>query len=119
MLEALLLLCRRVITHEVLVGSEQVGRLHSTASLRAQDAFHHYAPTQIESPAIVADPVVVGNFINTITPLMYRDIASSTKDNQVLIFIVAIIANCTLGVLLDHKSTLVSTERVVALKVKA
>lgn len=103
----------------MLVCAKEVGRLHRTASLRAQEALDHDSTTQIESPTIVADPVVVRNFINSIATLVDRYIASSTENNQVFVFVVAIIAYCTLRILLNYKSTLVGTQRVVALKVKA
>ena len=42
-LQALFLLCCRVVAHEVLLSAEQVGRLHGSASFGAQDAFDHDA----------------------------------------------------------------------------
>ena len=80
-MESFLLLSCSVVPHEVLVRAEDARRFHSSATLRAQDALHHDASTHVERPAIVTNPVVVRNFVDTITPLMYWDIASSTKDD--------------------------------------
>ena len=49
---------------------------------------------------------------------MDGDIASSAKDNQVFVLVVAVVADGALGVFLDDKATLVGTERVVALDVE-
>ena len=50
---------------------------------------------------------------------MHGDIASSTEDDQVLVLVIAIVADGALGVLLDYQSTLVGAQRVVALNVQS
>ena len=106
-----------MVVHKVLVSPENVGWLHSSTPFGAQDAFDHNASAQVKSSAVVANPVIVWYFINTITSLMYRNVTSSTKDNQVFVLVIAIVADGTLGVFLDDKATPVRTERVVALNV--
>lgn len=108
-----------MVPHEVLIRAENARGLHRTAALRAQDALDHDAPTHVERPAIVANPVVVGNFVDTIAPLVHWNIASSTKDDQVLILVVAVVADGTLGVFLDDKASLMGTKRVVSLDIEA
>lgn len=117
MVKTFLLLSGRVVVHEVLVSPENVGWLHSSTPLRTQDAFNHNASTQVKSSAVVANPVIVWYFINTITSLMNRNVTSSAKDNQVFILVITIVADGTLGVFLDDKATLVGTQRVVTLNV--
>ena len=50
---------------------------------------------------------------------MNRNIASSTKHNQVLVLVVAIVADGALRVLLDDKAALMCAQRVVALNVES
>ena len=119
MVEAFLLLSRCVVPHEVLIRAEDACGLHCAAALRAQDALDHDAATHVERPAIVANPVVVGNFVDTIAPLVHWNIASSTKDDKVLILVVAVVADGTLGIFLDDKASLMGTERVVSLDIEA
>ena len=79
--QPLLFLSCCVIVHEMLVCAENIRWLHSSAPLGTQNAFHHNASAQVKSTTIVANPIVVGNFINAITSLMHRNVASSTKNN--------------------------------------
>ena len=50
---------------------------------------------------------------------MNRNIASSTKHNQVLVFVIAVITDGALGVLLDDKAALMRAQRVVALNIES
>ena len=50
---------------------------------------------------------------------MNRNIASSTKHNQVLVLVVAVVADGALRVLLDDEAALMSAQRVVALNVES
>ena len=89
---------------------EQVCGLHGTSTLRAKDAFDHDASPQVECPAIVAEPFIVGDLVDAIASLMYGYIASSTKDNEVLILVVSIVADCALSVLLHNQASLVRAQ---------
>ena len=99
-----------MIPHEVLICAEYARGLHRSSLLRAQDALDHDATAHVESPAIVANPIVVRNLIDAVAPLMNRDVASSTKDNQVLILIIPIIADGTLCVFLHNEASLVRAQ---------
>jgi hypothetical protein len=59
--------------------------------------------------AVVADPICFWDFINTITLLMDWNVAHTTKHNQILVFIVAVVADCTLSIFLDNKPSFVGT----------
>ena len=109
MLQSFLLLRSRAIVHVVLKRAEDACRLHRTTALRAEDALDHDAAAHIEGPAVVANPVIVGDFIYAVAALVHRDVASSTEDNEVLVFIVAIVADGALGVLLHNEAALVRT----------
>lgn len=117
MLKAFLFLRCRVVVHVVLKGAEDARRLHCSAPLRTKDALHHNASPHIEHLAIVADPVVVWDLVDSVAPLVHWNVASSTEDYEVLIFVIAIVANGTLGVLLHDQASLVGTQRVVPLDV--
>ena len=99
-----------MVPHVVLMGAEYARGLHRSSLLRAQDALDHYATAHVESPAIVADPIVVRNLIDAVAPLMNRDVASSTKDNQVFILIIPIVADGTLSIFLHNEASLVRTQ---------
>lgn len=118
MVESFLFLCGSVVPHEVLVGPENAGGLHGSAAFRTQDALGHDSARHVEGPAIVADPVIVGNLVDAITSLVHWNITSSTEDNLVLVFVVAIVADSALGILLHDKPALVGTEGVVALDIE-
>jgi hypothetical protein len=114
-METFFLLSSVVVVHEVLIRPEDVSGLHSSAPLRTQNALHHNASAKVKSPTIVTDPIIVRYFINTITSLMHWNVASSTKDNQILVLVISIVTDSALGVLLNDKTSLVGTERVVSL----
>jgi hypothetical protein len=59
--------------------------------------------------AIVADPICLRNFVNTIAFLMNWDVTHATKHNQILVLVVTIIANCTLSIFLNNKASFMST----------
>ena len=99
-----------MVPHVVLMGAEYARRLHRSAFFRAQDALDHDATAHVESPAIVADPIVVRNLIYTVAPLMNRNVASSTKDNQVFILIIPIVADGTLSIFLHNKASLMRAQ---------
>lgn len=107
-----------MVVHVVLKSAEDAGRLHCTTSLGAEDALDHDSTAHVEGPAVVADPVVVWDFIYTVTPLVNWDVASSTKDNQIFVLVVSVVADRALGVLLDHETSLVRAQRVVPLNVE-
>jgi hypothetical protein len=48
---------------------------------------------------------------------MYRYGANSTENDQILIFIIPIITNSTLGIVLDYKATLMGIHGCVAMQV--
>lgn len=101
MLEALLLRCGSVVALVVLPGPEDARGLHGSSLLGAEDALHHYASLHIERPAVVADPVVVWNFVDAIAFLVYRYVAIAAKNDKIFVLVVSVVADGTLGVLLD------------------
>ena len=72
----------------------------------------------MEGPAVIADPVVIWDLVDTVAPLMHWYIASSTKEDQVFVLVVAVVADGALSVFLDDEAPLVCAERVVALDVE-
>ena len=102
MVQSLFLESRLVVAHVLLLSAEYASWLHGAASLWAEKALDHYSSAHVESPTVVANPIVVWNFINSIASLVHRNVASSTKYNQILVFVVAVVADGTLGVLLNH-----------------
>lgn len=108
-----------MVIHVVLISPKDTCWLHSSTSLGAKNAFDHDASAHVESPAIIADPVVVRNLVYAVTPLVNRDIASTAKDNKILVLVVSIVANGALGVFLDNQPSLMCTQRVVSLYIKA
>jgi hypothetical protein len=109
MLQALLLLRRCVVIHVVLVRPKDASWLHSSAALGAENTLDHDASTHVKRPAIITDPVVVWNLVNAVAPLVNWDIASTAEDNKVLILIVPVVADGTLGILLHYEPSLVCT----------
>ena len=119
MLQTFLLLSGSVVAHVVLIGAEDAGRLHGATTLWAQDALDHDAAAHVEGPAIVADPVVVGDFVDAVAALVHRNVASPAEDDQVFVLVVTVVADGALSVFLDDKAALVGAQRVVALDVEA
>ena len=101
-----------MIPHEVLIRSEYTCGLHSTSSFRTKNTLHHNASPHIEGPAVVTDPVIHRYLIDSIALLVDWDVAVAAEDNQVLIFVVSIITDGTLGIFLDHQASLVGAQRV-------
>jgi len=99
-----------VVPHELLISAEDASGLHGSATLRTKNALNHDAAAHIESPAIVADPVIVRYFVDAIASLMDRNVASSTKDDEILILIVTVVADGALGIFLYDKASLVRTK---------
>lgn len=58
-------------------------------------------PLESETRAVVADPVGVGNLINTVTLLVNWDVARTAEDDQVFVLVIAVVADGTLGVFLN------------------
>lgn len=108
-----------MIAHELFVGAEDACWLHGTTALRTKDALDHDAATHVESPAIVADPIIVGNFIDSIAPLVNWNVASSTEDDEIFVLIITVVTDGALGVFLHYKAALVCTQRVVSLNIEA
>ena len=102
MLKAFLFLSRGVIAHEVLVSAEDACGFHCSSTLWTKDALDLDSTSHVKGETIVTDPVCFWDFVDSIATLVNRDIASSTKHNQVLIFVVAIVADSALSVLLNH-----------------
>jgi hypothetical protein len=119
MLQAFLFLRGCVIIHVVLICSKDAGWLHSTSSLGAKYAFDHNTSAHVKRPTIVADPVVIRNLVYAVAPLVNRDIAGTTEDDKVLVLVVSVVANGTLGVFLHYESSLMRTKRVVSLNIEA
>ena len=103
-----------VVALEVFLWCENTGWFHGTAHFWAEEAFHAEPSLHREGPAIVADPVIVGDNIDAVATLVDRNVAVATKYNQILILVVAIVTDCTLGVFLDSKASLLGTHLVVA-----
>jgi len=81
--------------------------LHSTTFFWAKKTFNLQPTLHAKATTIIADPICFGRIIYSITLLMNWDIAGSTKNNQIFIFIITIIANCTLSIFLHCKSSFV------------
>jgi hypothetical protein len=110
-MKAFLLCGGVVVAHKVLVRRENARGFHGAAELWAQEAFYLYTSFEVEAPAVVADPVRVGNLIDSVAPLMHWDVAVAAENNQVLIFVVTVVANSALGIFLHHQASLVGTKR--------
>mmetsp|Transcript_12803 Transcript_12803/g.19821 ORF Transcript_12803/g.19821 Transcript_12803/m.19821 type:complete len:368 (-) Transcript_12803:1996-3099(-) len=80
--------------------AENVRRFHSTSSPRAQEAFQHLPALQAERPAAVADPIELGDLLNSIALLVNWDHALAAEHNLVVVFIVAAAADFAAGVVL-------------------
>lgn len=59
--------------------------------------------------AVVADPICLWYFVNTIALLMNRNVTYAAEYNKILVLIVTIVANCTLGILLYNQTSFMST----------
>ena len=110
MLQSFFLLSLLVICNVMLQCLKDVRRLHGTAAFRAQDALYHYAAAHVKRMAIITKPVINRYLIDAITPLMHWNVASSTEDDLVLIFVLSTVADCALCILLDYETSFVSTE---------
>jgi hypothetical protein len=95
----------------MLLSRKNTSRLHRTTSLRAQQASDLDPPLEVKRHTVVADPINLRYFVDSIAFLMNRYVAVATENNQVLILIISVVANCTLSVFLDNKTSLVSTQR--------
>lgn len=67
-------------------------------------------PTHSKTTTVVANPIILWHFINPIAFLVNRDIAHTAKNNQIFVFVVAIVADGALCILLNNKSSLVSAQ---------
>lgn len=83
---------------------------HRTTSFWTKKTFYLKTSLHSKALAVVAYPVGVRNFVNSITLLMDRNIATATKHYQVFVFIVTIVANCALSIFLHNQATLVCRE---------
>ena len=110
MLQTFLLLSGSVVAHVVLIGAEDAGRLHGATTLWAQDALDHDAAAHVEGPAIVADPVVIGDFVDAVAALVNRNVACPAEDDQVFVLVVTVIADGALSVFLDDEAALVGAQ---------
>jgi hypothetical protein len=88
--------------------------LHSAASFWTEEALDLQTSLQRKAAAIVADPVVVRNFVDAVTFLVHGNIAISAEHNQVFILIIAIIADGALSVFLNDEASLVGRQLLVA-----
>ena len=98
-----------MVLHEVLVGPEYTGGFHGTTSLWTQNTLHHDPSFHVEGPAIIANPVVDRDLVYAIASLVDRDVAISAEYYQILVFVIAIVADSTLGILLDYEASFVCT----------
>ena len=108
-----------MVAHVLLMSAEYACGLHCAASLGTEDALDHDSSPHVKGPTVVANPIIVRNFVDTIASLVHRDVASSTKDNEIFILVISVVTDSTLSVLLDNQATLVRTERIVSLDVEA
>ena len=102
MLKAFFFLSRGVVAHKVLVSAENACGFHCSSTLWTENALDLDATSHVEGETIVTDPVCFWDFVDSVATLVNGDIASSTKHDQVLIFVVAIVADSALSVLLNH-----------------
>ena len=119
MLKTFLLGCSSVVALVVLPRPEDACRLHGSTLLGAKDAFHLNASLHIESPTVVANPIVIWDFVDAVAFLVYGYVAIAAKYDQIFVLVVSIVADGTLGVLLDNEATLVRAQRVVPVDVHA
>ena len=94
----------------MLCSPEDACWFHRASSFRAEDTLHHHSPLHLKKLAVIANPTFVWKLIDAVALLVNRDIAHVAEDNQVLIFIVAIVADGALGVLLHYQTPLGSGE---------
>ena len=119
MLEALLLGCSMVIALVVLPCPEDACRLHGPTLLGTKNAFHHDASPHIESPTVVTDPIIIWDFIDAIAFLVYRYVAHTTKNNEIFVLVVSIVADSALSVLLNNEATFMRAQRIVPVDIHA
>lgn len=112
--EAFFLCCCIVVPLVVLELSKDAGRFHGTTALWAQETLDLKPALEGKAAAVVADPVLLWNFVDSIALLVDGDVAATAEDYEVFVFVVAIVANCTLSVVLHGETTLVSRQLRVA-----
>lgn len=98
----------------MLIRTEDASGLHSTASLWTEDASDLETTFEGETTTVVADPVIFRHNVDAITLLVDRNVAYATEDNQILVFVVAVIADGALGILLYDETSLVCAQLLVA-----
>jgi len=86
------------------VCSANVRGLHRSSFFRAQQAGQHEASFETKQSAVIADPVFLRKLLYAIATLVDGDVAVSTKNNHVFIFIVATITYDTLSIFLSSNS---------------
>lgn len=86
----------------LVIRLEQIGRLHGSALLRAQEALDHAASAEAEDRAVVADPIEVWDALEAVALLVHRHRAPAAKHNLVVIFIVANPADRAALIVLSH-----------------
>lgn len=108
--EPFLLRSSTVVLIIVLLSCEDASGLHRTTTFRTQDAPDLDASFQVECETIVANPVNLRNFVDSVTFLVHRNVTIATENNKIFILIVTVITDCALGIFLHNKSTFVRTQ---------
>jgi hypothetical protein len=103
-----------VVPLVVLIGTEHACRFHSAASLRTEDTSDLQTTFKSQTTTVIADPVILRHNIDAVTLLVHRYVAHATKDNQVLVFVVSIVADSALGILLYDETSLVRAQLLVS-----
>lgn len=78
---------------EFFLGSEDICGFHGSSLLAAEKTLDHESLLHAEDVAIVANPVSLRQLVNAIASLMDGDVAVAAKHNQVLVFIVPVVAD--------------------------
>jgi len=93
------------------LAGKKVGRFHRSAKAGAEHALDEKASFHLKYIAVVADPVIFGHLVDSITVLVHRDHAGPTEHNLVsLLFVFSTVADSASGVFLHGLVSLLSVD---------
>jgi hypothetical protein len=88
-----------------MVRRANIRRLHCATFLRTQKAVDHQASLQPEYQAVVANPVLFRQLLNTVAALMHRYVTVATEHDHIFILVIAAITYNALCIFLCANRT--------------
>jgi hypothetical protein len=102
------MLARSLLIYHFIFRTINICRFHSTSHFWAKNAFNHKSTIKTASNTIITHPInIIRDILDTITLLVDRYTASTTKHNLIIIFVVSNTTNSTTCIFLGNLCSII------------